>query len=590
MDNNELTTKTINEINVADNRFFIPDYQRGYRWKEPEIHALLNDILAHLDRRPAAERNYCLQPVVAAARDDGSWEVIDGQQRLTTIYIILRYLNPAETAFSIRLSTRKDSQEFLSNLSSADPDVEEDIDSFHIAEAWRTTANWFEEQSRGRNSLKQKFFIGLSEQVEVIWYEVRDGSNHMDIFTRLNIGKIPLTNAELTKALLITSIGTGGSPGAQVRMEASRDKLAMQWDAIESALRDNRLWLYLNSTEKDESNRIDLLFRFHYQVYAKKSAAPRELDVFHYFEEYVGDGEGVSERAKNLWDEIRELFLRLSEWFDNREIYHLTGYLIATGHPLVDLYQVADGVPKSRFIQNLKDKITRAIQRDLKGRSIFDLNYYDDSKLISNILLLFNMITQQQSADPDQRFSFAQYKKYRWSLEHIHAQSAELLSTDRERRRWLEDHKEMLQTLQNNADVGADGEEITALMTLIEELLSGRIEDERFAEIQDRVFTLMSLENESEEIHSIENLALLDRDTNSHLKNAVFAVKRNRIIDRDRSGHFIPPTTRGVFLKYYSPTVDHTYYWSQSDREQYARAIENSLKSYFGHAIFGGNE
>jgi hypothetical protein len=573
MAENELTTKTINEINVPEIRFFIPDYQRGYRWKEPEIHAFLEDILAHIDRRPESERNYCLQPVVVAPREDGSWEVIDGQQRLTTIYIILRYLSPQDAAFSIELSTRKDSQRFLENLSSAEPDDEEDIDSFHIAEAWRTIESWFDSHSGERRSLTKKFFIGLSEQVEVIWYEIGDGSDHMDVFTRLNIGKIPLTNAELTKALLITAIGP----------KASRDVLAIQWDSIEAALRDDRFWLYVNQDDTQEASRIDLLFRFHFQVYAPKKAAPRELDVFHYFETMVESGDEKSAAALRLWDQIRELFLRLSEWFENREIYHLTGYLITTGSSLVTLYRMAEGIPKSQYIQELKQAIIRAIRKDLKGRSIFDLNYLDDALLIRKFLLLFNIVTEQQSIDSDNRFSFAQYKKHRWSLEHIHAQAAEPLTTEAERRQWLADHRQLLQTLPNNP-------EIERILRVIMELESKRTVSDEFNDVQNKVFELMSSDEDTDDLHGIENLALLDRATNSHLKNAVFAVKRNRIIDRDRSGYFILPTTRNVFLKYYSENVDHLHYWSQKDRVQYGTAIVNSLTEYFGEAVLGEEE
>lgn len=573
MAENVLTTKTINEINIPENRFFIPDYQRGYRWKEPEIHALLEDILAHIDRRPEPKRNYCLQPVVIAPREDGSWEVIDGQQRLTTIYVILRYLSPQDAAFSIELSTRKDSERFLEYLSSAEPDTEEDIDSFHIAGAWRTIDRWFDGHSDGRRSLKQKFFIGLSEKVEVIWYEIGDGSNHMDVFTRLNIGKIPLTNAELTKALLITSIAP----------DASRDVLALQWDSIEAALRDDRFWLYVNRDHTEEASRIDLLFRFHYEVYALKKEPPRDLDVFHYFETLVESAENKSAAAMQLWDRIRELFLRLSEWFENREIYHLTGYLITIGFSLVKLYRMAEGVPKSKFIEKLKQEIARSIRKDLKGRSIFDLNYLDDALMIRRILLLLNIVTEQQSIDPDNRFSFAQYKKHRWSLEHIHAQAAEPLTTDAERRQWLADHRQLIETLPENT-------ETEQILRSIMDLESKRIVSDEFSGIQDKVFELMSSDEDADEVHGVENLALLDRETNSHLKNAVFAVKRHRIIDRDRSGHFILPTTRNVFLKYYSPSVDHLHYWSRDDREQYGTFIQKSLQGYFGQAILGGEE
>ncbi len=66
---------------VADIRgsFYIPSYQRGYRWSETEVVRLLDDIYQN------GKKNYCLQPVVVRKKED-RYELIDGQQRLTTLY------------------------------------------------------------------------------------------------------------------------------------------------------------------------------------------------------------------------------------------------------------------------------------------------------------------------------------------------------------------------------------------------------------------------------------------------------------------------------------------------------------------------
>lgn len=70
--------------------FFVPSYQRGYRWGDAEVIRLLDDIYA-----TEGKRNYCLQPVVVRKNGD-RFELIDGQQRLTTLYLIYRYMNEAK--------------------------------------------------------------------------------------------------------------------------------------------------------------------------------------------------------------------------------------------------------------------------------------------------------------------------------------------------------------------------------------------------------------------------------------------------------------------------------------------------------------
>ena len=78
-----IMTKTIAEL--KDHRFYVPSYQRGYRWTEHEVTALLDDIY---EFSTEGGKRYCLQPLIVKHRDDGSFEVVDGQQRLTTVYIL----------------------------------------------------------------------------------------------------------------------------------------------------------------------------------------------------------------------------------------------------------------------------------------------------------------------------------------------------------------------------------------------------------------------------------------------------------------------------------------------------------------------
>ena len=92
---NILELKTINEL-LANCNFFIPSYQRGYRWSSTQVEALLNDIWEFRNKNPKKDEFYCLQPVVVTlnkSSDLEQWELIDGQQRLTTIYILLSYFN-----------------------------------------------------------------------------------------------------------------------------------------------------------------------------------------------------------------------------------------------------------------------------------------------------------------------------------------------------------------------------------------------------------------------------------------------------------------------------------------------------------------
>ena len=128
---NSIELKSISEL--LKMRFFIPTYQRGYRWTEQQVKDLLDDINSFSPKEvPNTDKKtwYCLQPVVVKARNNQKevieWEVIDGQQRLTTIFLILHYLNQGyvenrrkklfDLEYETRNTPKSNSKEFLQNV------------------------------------------------------------------------------------------------------------------------------------------------------------------------------------------------------------------------------------------------------------------------------------------------------------------------------------------------------------------------------------------------------------------------------------------------------------------------------------------
>ena len=84
-----LDTKYVGDIIGT---FYVPSYQRGYRWGVEEVTRLLDDVLQN------GKKNYCLQPIVVRKRGE-SYELIDGQQRLTTLYLIYYYMKQVNPIF-----------------------------------------------------------------------------------------------------------------------------------------------------------------------------------------------------------------------------------------------------------------------------------------------------------------------------------------------------------------------------------------------------------------------------------------------------------------------------------------------------------
>ena len=224
-------TKTIAEL--KDHRFFVPSYQRGYRWTEYEVTALLDDISEFLAE---GGKRYCIQPLIVKYRDNGAFEVVDGQQRLTTIYIFMKIasqeIRSAKPPFELEYATRDDSASFLKSLSD-DVDFEDvrknNIDYYHIADAYEKINSWLDRQP-DKSVAIQELNTKIRKSVFFIWYEMPLDSDPIAMFTKVNLGKIPLTNAELIKALLLNKDNFGADP------DNRQIEMSLAWDRIEQGL------------------------------------------------------------------------------------------------------------------------------------------------------------------------------------------------------------------------------------------------------------------------------------------------------------------------------------------------------------------
>ena len=140
MNETYITTRTIQSLIKDKLQFFIPSYQRGYRWDQAQVVALLDDIYKFEVPHDNKDASYWLQPVIVAPQADCSYEVIDGQQRLTTIFIILRYIKSKlpvyDASFSIQYESRSGSAGFLEQLNETERDT--NIDYHHMYESYRS--------------------------------------------------------------------------------------------------------------------------------------------------------------------------------------------------------------------------------------------------------------------------------------------------------------------------------------------------------------------------------------------------------------------------------------------------------------------
>lgn len=535
----ELDAKKIDCIYVKDfkdKKFLVPDYQRGYRWTEDEVVALLEDL------KEAKEANvdYCLQPLIVLPREDGFYEVVDGQQRLTTIFIFMQIakqeIRSASPHFSLGYGTRTDSGKFLEALSDDtdfnSPYIAQDIDYYHIANAYKVIREWLENQPDLSIAI-QEMNTYIRGRVFFIWYKLPKHSDPIAIFTKVNLGKIPLTNAELIKALLLNKDNFTDRNDLNKTESISEQafQIALKWDTIEQGLNEESFWYFLHSGD-DTGTKIDLLFNLLAEEENEKNEfavkAERNYFSFMVFYEMLRKSKNKRKTVESIWNKIEGMYSDFRHWYAEPDYFHLIGYLICAEISLRDIKKLTRGKKKSEVRISL---INKAMETVKDWDKIGGVQYFERS-LVRKILLLFNIATIYCENKQEYRFPFHIYKSYNWHIEHIHATANEQAEPD----------------------------------------------------------------------NLLWNLTLLTREINEAIKDKDLDKKRQFVLDYEAKGWFIPLCTRNVYLKAYTPmdkqidTKDLTD-WTTTDKECYLAKIREIFtlfkenKKYYkddNHILCGG--
>lgn len=618
---NKIELKSINELFGMN--FYIPAYQRGYRWNIQQVKDLLEDIQEFIDKKK--EGFYCIQPLVVKRSipdnkimvfkegldnirntvsekklveetnklifENTQWEVIDGQQRLTTIYILLQTLDDKKR-YSIEYQTRQDSETFLEKIDVGKKD--DNIDFYHITEAKNTIQNWFNNRN-GKEILK--FRETLLHDVQFIWYESVD-EDPIKVFTRLNIGKISLTNAELIKALFLNKSNFWGS---YQRVRLQQNEIAIEWDQIEYTLQSDEFWLFLHKANYDKPTRIDFIFDIICEKNIlkltdeqRKNLGSDDYRTFRYFYKWFKLQENLN--IADCWKEVKIIFQTIQEWYNDIKLYHYIGFLIeqeTTISFILDKWNHLTSI--DRFIS---EYLYAEIKIKIAKCSDLDRLYEDNARAQCRpILLLHNIqtvINQNQTlVEKDEyklavfyKFPFHLFKKEVWNVEHIDSNTENGLENDKVQKEWLSS------CLIAGVDIEIEGK--------IRNFLNNKTDDNQnnFEELR---LAIVSTENknklENTDKNKLWNFTLLDESTNKSYGNAIFSAKRRVILGKDQgkkitvdenfeikesksASAFIPPCTKNVFLKYYNPLTNNLRGWDKTDAEAYLKDIKDTLQTF----------
>lgn len=622
--------KSIRELDGYE--FVIPVYQRGFRWTRQQIKELIDDLY---EFQKEDKSIYCLQNVTIRKRDDNKYEVIDGQQRLTAIWILImaymgskKYDNEPMPVYSLTYEKKIDLTKYLEditktvteNLSEDEKrkaiisvEHKKDIDSSFIYDAFRYITNDYEKNNNKYSAVlsaifNDKFQSG-EKQISIIWNEITPvGEDEtaqekyvIERFSNLNANKIPLTESELIKAYFIDKLADGKA-----------QEFSLQWEEMERGFNNDEFWWFLSSGKNDET-RMDMLFR----IFLNQDQTGEQHSLSRKIREEI-DANG----AEDVWKDIVQIYDTLRDWYNDYYYYHMIGLIIAikeasAGSIIKGLYVEYKKSSKGKFKEYLKKEIRcekifkipflsegkddwdveTANQILLEGSDNYEISYTKNKYCIKPILLLFNisLLLNAYNVNPEnaaERFSFKLYKSKDnpIEIEHInpkHLEGKSAAGTEYkpdEKKKWAE------------ATI-----KIVTDKKLRDELLK-KSDDANWSNKNIKIIEQIE---DAAQVNSLSNLTLLDKNLNIRYGDNFFIEKKKHILAA-RFGYSIPgvnsegnfeehykqsvifPGTMLVFMRQYKTNENvglddeesknmNDSRWNAQDRENYIKCMQESI-------------
>lgn len=181
--------------------YIVPIYQRNYAWGVSEIEQLIEDIDSSIGN---SNKNYFLGNLIVNQRDNNVYEVIDGQQRLTTLFLLESYLGMNFAKEGLRFEAREKSNRTLNMLSKGNKnELIEELASVEILKGYQIIDSYFKSNNIDKNDLTKKL-----ESVFIVRVQVPQGIDLNHYFEIMNTRGEQLELHEIAKAKFLEVLDT----------------------------------------------------------------------------------------------------------------------------------------------------------------------------------------------------------------------------------------------------------------------------------------------------------------------------------------------------------------------------------------------
>ena len=403
---------SLHEVKVSalldgNHHFKIPEYQRGYRWRPEEVAMLIPDISKSDD-----DKGYFLNVLILQKTKNSYdiYDIVDGQQRLTTLSILERICGTNNKTINGLLEPEE------SNRSESDKHFIDKAET--IADEKITAKEDFKKKITAKEDFKKKL-----DNCRFFIYEIEGTKEDAaKVFERINTGKIPLSSAELLKADWVVS----------KEKDKIRQKIrAFRWQRIEELLQNDDFYFFIcpnQERRRYQATRMDYVLELFFSKDKEKTDFKIEYEKNPIF----------------LYNEIKNdfSFSTLEEYVFNFlytycyltiTVHNYTGYLLYMKNHK-DEFTVFKSQYNAWKKRNEKDEINNVPALGVKdlqilaqellsdnNKKIEDLTKDQDDPIIRQLLLLSMVIWYTEKNLP---FDFVRYASTNgWDIEHIHARN-----------------------------------------------------------------------------------------------------------------------------------------------------------------------